>query len=170
MNESKQVDVPTPIQSERDRHGRLTAVAIDSDLPMPGAAQASWLVAIDGSKHSLAVAAQAVRLASLMTTPCLHLVNVQAWLGKEAAEAELPQRGWAATASARAVLDAAGLPWRLHLLMGEAPELIVTLAEHLGCAGIVIGSRGLSATEALLLGSVAYKVVNQSKLSVLLVR
>jgi nucleotide-binding universal stress UspA family protein len=39
--------------------------------------------------------------------------------------------------------------------MGETVDQIIALAGHVGCSRIVIGSRGLSVTKTLLLGSLA---------------
>ena len=72
--------------------------------------------------------------------------------------------------NACARLDANGLGWRLHVLMGEPAARIVELAHTLGSRGIVIGSRGLSATENLLLGSVAQRVIHTAGGAVLVVR
>ena len=44
------------------------------------------------------------------------------------------------------------------------------LAEALGSRGIIIGARGLSSVKALLLGSVAYKVIHTATVSVLVTR
>jgi nucleotide-binding universal stress UspA family protein len=170
MNQTAERAMPEPTLTERDSDGRLIGVAIDCAQPLPAAAESAWLVAVDGSAHSLRATAEAARLAGLMKGGAIHLLNVQPWLGKEAAESELPRRGWAATTAAREHLDASGIPWRLHVLMGDAAECIVALADHLGCGVIVIGSNGLGATEALLLGSVAYQVIHLSKASVLVVR
>jgi nucleotide-binding universal stress UspA family protein len=79
-------------------------------------------------------------------------------------------RGLAATDAAWALLDQDGVPWCLHIVMGEAADSIVALADSLGCHGIVIGSRGLGAAENLLIGSVAYKVIHSSRSAVLVVR
>ena len=68
------------------------------------------------------------------------------------------------------MLSASALPWQLHVVMGDAADAIVALSAHLGCQTIVIGSRGLGATENLLVGSVAYKVIHLSPVSVLVVR
>jgi nucleotide-binding universal stress UspA family protein len=169
MNQTAERVMPEPTLTERDSDGRLIGVVIDCAQPRPAAADNAWLVAIDGSAHSLRATAEAARLAGLMQGGSIHLLNVQPWLAKEAAQSELPRRGWAATAGARGLLDASGTPWRLHVRMGDAAECIVALAEHLGGV-IVIGSNGLGATEALLLGSVAHQVIHLSKASVLVVR
>jgi nucleotide-binding universal stress UspA family protein len=100
----------------------------------------------------------------------IDLVHVQPWLNMEAAETELPRCGWAATAQARQLLDAASVCWHLHVVMGEGAPEIVAKADALGSRGIAIGSRGLTVTESLLLGSVAYDVAHMAKLPVLIVR
>ena len=71
---------------------------------------------------------------------------------------------------ARQLLDAASVRWRLHVVMGEGAPEIASLADELCSRGIAIGSRGLTATESVLLGSVAYKVVHLARTSVLFVR
>lgn len=160
-----------PRAEQFDGEGRLISVTFES-APVQAAAAAAdrWLVALDGSGHSMHALAMAVRLAAESGTHALDLVNVQHWLSKEAAEIELPRRGWTAATDARALLDARGLGWRLHVWMGEPAARIVELAETLGSRGIVIGARGLTAGEALLLGSVAQQVIHTTHGAVLIVR
>lgn len=161
--------MPSPSRIDRDPDGRLIGLTLDGGAHTPpGGVQ--WLIAVDGSDHSLRAVAEAARMAAQLKDCTLHLVNVQHWLSREAAESELSARGWKATDKARALLNAAALPWQLHIVMGEAAESIVALSARLGCQTIVIGSRGLGATENLLVGSVAYKVIHLSPVSVLVVR
>jgi nucleotide-binding universal stress UspA family protein len=169
MNATYEPAMPTPGQTERDANGRLVAASFSSGGELTAAKNNAWLVAIDGSAHALRATAEAMQLAEQMRECTLHLANVQPWISKEAAEAELAQRGWTATAGARALLDAAGQPWQLHVAMGECAEQLVALARRLGCRGIVIGCRGLGATKSLLLGSVAQKVIHLSPIPVLVV-
>ncbi|MDP3412193.1 MAG: universal stress protein [Polaromonas sp.] len=163
--------VPAPDLQRRDDMGRLVAIvwhgagAADAS---PGSAR--WLVAVDGSPCSLRAVAMVVGLATLEKGAGVDLVHVPPWLNKEAAETELPRRGWAATAQARELLDAASVRWRVHVVMGEGAPEIASLADTLGSRGIAIGSRGLTATASLLLGSVAYQVVHLARLPVLIVR
>lgn len=166
-----QDDMPVPVTKQRDDMGRLVAVTWKSSDADQATPTDRWLVAVDGSVGSLRAVEMAGRMAATGQQGAgVDLVHVQSWLNKEAAETELARRGWAATAQARLFLDAAGLNWRLLSLMGEEAQEIVHAAEALGSCGIAIGSRGLTATESLLLGSVAYKVVHLAKSSVLLVR
>ena len=168
-NERTTAKQPAPSRMDRDANGRLTGLCFDSGKPFP-AQGTRWLVAVDGSDHSLHAVAQAVRLAEQIKDSSLDLVNVQHWLSREGAEAELGNRGWKAAEKACVLLAETRIPWQMHITMGEAAETIVALSARLGCQTIVLGSRGLSATENLLIGSVAYKIIHLSPTSVLLVR
>lgn len=168
--------VPAPAIERRDDIGRLIAMTWFGNGVHAESGNNRWLVAVDGSECSLRAVAMAARLAALGDNGEVDIVHVQAWLVKEAAETELARRSWAATAQARLLLDSASVRWRLHVLMGEAAAQIVGLAETPGLAGsngfngIVIGSRGQSMAESLMLGSVAEKVVHQVGLPVMIVR
>ena len=164
--------VPAPASERRDDIGRLVAVTwhgagagANTDT-----AGGRWLVAIDGSECSLRTLASTVQLVALGHDREVDLVCVQPWLVKEAAQTELPRRGWATTAQARELLDTAKVRWRLHVVLGDAAPEIASMADALGSSAIAIGSHGLTAAESLLLGSVAYKVVHLAKLPILIVR
>lgn len=166
MTRTESTPIPAPDRTACDELGRLVAVGWGT---APADHAGRWLVAVDGSPGALHAASMAAQLSAAGSPAGVDLVHVVAWLVKEAAEVELPRRGWHASADARALMDEAGIAWRLHVRMGEAAEQIVALARELGSRGIVIGSRGLTATESLLLGSVAYKVVHLGRVPVLLV-
>lgn len=160
-----------PCREQRDADGRRILVTFESKrLPSNLPAGDGWLVALDGSGHALNALALAMRLVIESGARVLDMVNVQPWLSKEAAETELGQRGLAVAAEACAMLDANELGWRLHVLMGEPAACIVEQAESLRSRGIVIGARGLTATETLLLGSVAQQVIHAARGAVLVVR
>ena len=165
-----QNDVPVPVAEQRDDMGRLVAVTWQGVAADQATRSDRWLVAVDGSAGSLRAVEMVARMVAVEQGAGVDLVYVQSWLNKEAAETELARRGWAATAQARQALAAAGVSWRLMSLLGEEAPEIVRLAEALSSRGIAIGSRGLTAAESVLLGSVAYKVVHLAKSSVLLVR
>lgn len=160
-----------PVLEQRDDIGRMVALTWHGASTDDGHGNERWLVAVDGSNYSLRAVAMAARLGVREEqVAAVDLVHVQSWLNKEAAETELARRGWAATAQARRLLEAAGIRWRLYALMGEEAPEIARLAEALGSLGIVMGSRGLTATESVLLGSVAQKVLHLAKTAVLIVR
>lgn len=163
--------MPKPWREQRDKDGRRIAVVFESSKVQPGAPPGEcWLVALDGSAYSMHALAMAIRLATESDVHVLDLIYVHPWLSKEAAEIELPLRGWAVTSDARAILDAREFGWRLHVLMGKPAPHIVGLADTLGSRGIVIGARGLTVTESLLLGSVAQRVIRAATRAVLVVR
>lgn len=170
MTSTTPAAIPAPDRTARDELGRLVAASWGVQPENHAGRASRWLVAVDGSDGSLRAAAMAARLIAAQARAEVDLVHVHPWLVKEAAEMELARRGWHATAAARARMDEAGIAWRLHVRMGEAAEEIVALAQELGSQGIAIGSHGLTATESLFLGSVAYKVVHLGKVPVLIVR
>lgn len=160
---------PALVGSERDSDGRLVALVFDSSPPLAVADANPWLVAVDSSENALRAIAHATEQASRMKACSLHLVHVQPWLAKEAAEAEFAPRALGATARARGVLDAGGLPWRLHVAMGDPAGCILSQSVQMRARILVIGSRGLNPVESLLFGSVAYKVMHLSTVPVLVV-
>lgn len=166
---SHPIDLPVASSCQRDADGRLVGLTFDSAPPLPAPATNPWLVAVDSSDNALRAVAQAATQAGAMTACALHLVSVQPWLSLEAAEAELARRAWHTTARASALLDVRGQPWRLHVAMGETAEKILALAGEIGCSRIVIGSRGLSVTESLLLGSLTSKLMHLSPRPVMVV-
>jgi nucleotide-binding universal stress UspA family protein len=161
--------IPALAGREHDADGRLVALDYDSTPPLPAPDANPWLVAVDSSDNGLRAVAYAAAQAAAMNACALHLVHVQPWLSKEAAEADLAHRALGASARARATLDAAGLPWRLHVAMGDPATRIIERAVQLRATGIVIGSRGLNVVESLLFGSVAYKVMHLSPMPVMVV-
>jgi len=170
MSSTTPTAVPAPDRTTRDDLGRLVAASWGAEPDSHAGRAGRWLVAVDGSEGSFRAASMAARLVGAEARTGVDLVHVHPWLVKEAAEVELARRGWHATAAARALMDEAGIAWRLHVRMGAAAEEIVALAQELDSLGIVIGSHGLTATESLFLGSVAYKVVHLGKVPVLIVR
>lgn len=63
-------------------------------------------------------------------------------------------------------------PYKVELFhtMGSPAEEIVNVAEERECSLIIVGNRGLGAFSRTLLGSVSNKVINTSKISVLVVK
>lgn len=155
--------------SEHDADGRLVGLQYDSVPPPEAAAGNPWLVAVDSSDNALRAVAHAADQAGRMKACALHLVHVQPWMAKEAAERELAQRALDATARARGLLDARNTPWRLHVAMGDPADRIIEQAVRLCATDVVIGSRGLNVVQSLLLGSVAYKVMHLSPVPVMVV-
>lgn len=139
----------------------------------------SWLIAIDGSVPSLKVIDYVItEAASRVTPPQLLLVNVQAplssditrFIDEKVVSDFHREAGDAALAQARQKLDAAGLAYSAHIMMGDAAPTLVEFAKDKACSLIVMGARGLGSVAGLLMGSVAVKVVKLSKVPVLVVK
>ena len=72
--------------------------------------------------------------------------------------------------SGEKLLKEAGVPYATEILRGPIASTIAERADALGCDGIVMGTRGMTALKNLVLGSVATKVVHASQLPVTLVK
>lgn len=71
---------------------------------------------------------------------------------------------------AAAALEAEEIPVVRELLEGPMAEAILSVAEARECDLIVMGARGLSDLQGLLLGSISHKVIQHAKCPVLVVR
>ena len=139
---------------------------------MTDATPYKFLLAIDGSAHANRAAEYLARRAAGLR-PCeVHLVNVLPL--RIAGLLTLQQQGLlleagSETATARRMLDAAGIAYRFHSEVGKPAERIVDLIRSQACDEVVVGSRGKSALDSLALGSVAYKIVHLSPVPVTVV-
>ena len=158
----------------------VRSVAMDT---APGAARVPGLkrvlVAVDGSKDSQKAAGQAITMRNESCDPAaleLHLVHVQrpfsgdvsTFIATQTLDEYYKERSDAALAPARALLDAAECSYKAHEKVGDPAPMIAALASQLGCDVIMMGTRGLGAGAAALLGSVAQGVVAHATVPVLL--
>ena len=139
------------------------------------------LLAVDGSKHSLKAVKCLIEHAGwYCEKPAVELVNVHlpvpkirgmgAVVGARQVRRYYDREGKAALSKARKLLDAAGIKYSAHILVGSVAESIVKEARLARCDFIMMGTRGMSAAANLLLGSCANRVVNISPIPVLLVK
>ena len=139
------------------------------------------LIAVDGSKHSLAAVQCVIDHAGwYRQKPTVELLTVHlpvptfhgmgAVIGKQHYERYYSEEGNDRLAAARQKLDAAEIPYSAHIAVGPIAESIVEKAMNTGCDLICIGSRGMTELGNALLGSTATKVLHLSKLPVLLVK
>ena len=77
--------------------------------------------------------------------------------------------GKLALSSARALLDRAEIPYGSEVRTGFVPSTIIQYARTMDCNGIVMGTRGMGTTEALL-GSIARQVIYLADVPVTLVK
>jgi nucleotide-binding universal stress UspA family protein len=67
-------------------------------------------------------------------------------------------------------LDAAGIPYKQRLELGDIAPTIVRVAREEGCGHIIMGTRGRGGFDKLLLGSVATEVLELTHVPVTLVK
>ncbi|HYU70578.1 MAG TPA: universal stress protein [Burkholderiales bacterium] len=139
------------------------------------------LLAVDGSKHSLKAVKCLIEHADwYREKPGVELVNVHlpvpklrgmgVVVGASQVRRYYDREARAALSKARKLLDAAGIKYSAHVLVGPVAESIVREARLARCDLIMIGTRGMNAAANLLLGSCANRVVNISPIPVLLVK
>jgi nucleotide-binding universal stress UspA family protein len=138
------------------------------------------LVPVDGSDNALRAVRYAVSARDLYREPVdIHLINVQRRVASGGVRMFIPQpqlndfyqeEGEAALKSARALLDAAGVPYHAHIAVGEEPESIARYAREHDCQLVVMGTRGMGTIANMLLGSVSSRTIHLSPVPVLLVK
>lgn len=136
------------------------------------------LVAVDGSEHSDQAVRYLVDFVREHVPVEIHVANVEpepvAWqthgMEEKAIDAHLAACGHHAIKSAHEILKAAGTSHHTHLARGDTAEVIVALADKLGCDTIVMGTRGLGAIPGFALGSITREVLHLSRLPVICVK
>src|SRR5450756_2390983 len=135
------------------------------------------LVPVDGSESSLRAVQFVLKKAPLYKEPLeIHLLNVQhPFPGTisgvhEQAERYHHDEGAKALADARKALDAAGLKYVYHIIVGEAGEVIARFVKDKNIEQVVMGTRGAGSVANMLLGTVATKVLHLVEVPVLLVK
>ena len=135
------------------------------------------LIAVDGSKPSLKALQALIDHSDWYREPpevelvTVHLpVPAVGRVPKSQLERYYVEEGEARLAPAKKKLDAAGVPYKAHVLVGAVAESIVKHARDKRCDLIYIGTRGMSAVGAAFIGSTATKVLHISETPVLLVK
>ncbi len=138
------------------------------------------LVPVDGSDYAMRAVEHAIKLAAERGPTELHFVTVypepviygeiQVYTSPEKMEEGLRKHGEDVQRPALAAAENAGVAHTGEILIGDVAELIARRAEELGCDGIVMGTHGRGAIGALVMGSIATKVVHMAKAPVTLVR
>jgi nucleotide-binding universal stress UspA family protein len=138
------------------------------------------LLPTDGSEVSVAALktllsrlhwfAQAPRLAVIHVHPSLPYARAVAWAGKDAVHRYYEEESGAVLAAAAAVLAPSGVAFEQAMRVGDPAHEIVRYAGEWGADLIAIGTKGHGAVAAVLLGSVAQKVIAASAIPVLLLQ
>jgi nucleotide-binding universal stress UspA family protein len=105
------------------------------------------LIPVDGSQRSLAAVRAALRegpsaverVDLLNVQPLLHR-HISRWIPRAQRDAWRAERGATALATAKALLESSGLPWRAHTVAGPVAAAISSTARALHSDEIVIGA------------------------------
>ncbi len=137
------------------------------------------LLPVDGSDNAGKAVADFIALLEwYKEKPELHLLNVQYSLHGNVSlfinQADIKQyhqeEGLRELQDTRALLDQAGIAYQHHIVVGDPAETIVRFASEEQFDQIVMGPRGKSGIQGLLLGSVTSKVMQLAKTPVLLMK
>ena len=139
------------------------------------------LLAVDGSKCSLDAVDCLIEHADwYRCKPAVELVTVHLpvpklpgmgmAVGKNQIQRYYEEEGEATLAMAKKKLGAAGIEFKASILVGQVAESIVQHAAKARCDLIFIGNQGRTAAANMMIGSIATKVLQLSKVPVLLVR
>jgi len=139
------------------------------------------LLAVDGSDNSAQAVRYLIGVRQDLREPetlDVHLLNVQRpvsgdvsrFVAGETLKEYHLEGSEQALAPARALLDAAGLKYQEHRLVGDPAQSIADAAQAHGCDLVVMGTRGMGGVAAGLIGSVAQAAVAQCNVPVLLVK
>lgn len=139
------------------------------------------LLAADGSDYASSAARHLIAMRSALRDGeqlAVHLVNVQRpvsgdvsrFVSGQTLDEYHRERGDAALAPVRALLDAAGIAHTDHCRAGDPGPTIARVAAEESCDMIVMGTRGLGTHTAALVGSVAQSTVANAAVPVLLVK
>ena len=137
------------------------------------------LVPVDGSRTSLRAVEHVVKLVQGREPMAVLLVNVQvppdSWevesFLKDSEVAALQDgRGNDALDAAGALLDAAGIAYERCVLHGPVARSIVAKAHEAGCDKIIMGARGESLIEEILIGSTTQAVIRATDIPVTVVK
>ena len=137
------------------------------------------LVPVDGSSTSERAVRHVIALAKGGDPIEVHLINVQEKadapeLGRFLKPDEIKRnqlaRGEAILAPRKKLLERAGLPCKTHVLIGDPAEKIAAFARRGGFDQIIMSTHGRTGLAALLMGSVATKVLHHATVPVTLVK
>ena len=140
------------------------------------------LLAVDGSESATRATQKLIETAGWFKEPLeVELVTVHlplpqvggfagAVVSHDMVEKYYSEEGGKALAPARKLLDAAGIRYVPHILVGEIAQSLVGHVQKTGSQMLYMGTRGMSAMSNLVVGSVATKVLHLSTVPVVLIR
>ena len=138
------------------------------------------LLPVDGSESSVRATEALIKMLAwykeqpvidLVTVhlPVPRLPNMGRVVSDDAIERYYAEESDAMLAPSTKALDAAGVTYTVHKLVGSIAETIVDHARRSGCDMIFMGTRGMTALSNMVMGSVATKVLHLAHIPVVLI-
>lgn len=134
------------------------------------------LVAVDGSKHSDKAAQYARGVARTQNAELVLLHcpgNIPRLIGgaaREKLQQDLEEAGRQLVANYQNLCEGFNVCYTIEVKIGDPANVLIKYAEENGVDLIVMGSRGLTDLEGLLLGSVTHHVLQRTCCPVLIIR
>ncbi|HZS66903.1 MAG TPA: universal stress protein [Burkholderiales bacterium] len=135
------------------------------------------LIAVDGSKpaeravrHVIGTAAAGMKQQVLLLNVQLEWAPARSKEEKDEGRRLHAEAADQATRRARALLEAAGLPYESAMRVGDEAGEIAALARARKCSQIVMGMRGRGAIARVVLGSVSLKTLRLAEVPVTIVK
>ena len=134
------------------------------------------LVAVDGSEHSVRAAERAIALGQIMDDSNIEILYI---LDGSKSKSDVLKYGDSDTASLKRkemlseyerMIGDAGIAHTTTILQGSPAETIIKHANEGNYDCLIIGSRGRSTVQTMILGSVSHKVMKYVKAPVLMVK
>lgn len=151
-----------------------------SDTAAAAPATRQWLVPFDGSDCALRSLRYAIGMARDARAGSIHVVTAQeqpyifgeieVYVSNEKMAEMQRVHSESLLAPAVTLLRESGVAFTTEVLVGHVAQTIAHRADELGCAGIVMGTRGKTAIGNLILGSVANQVVHFANVPVTLIK
>lgn len=138
------------------------------------------LVPVDGSENSLRAARYALQMAkthpsvevTLLTVACFYDAGYisDSWAKIELLDPRCEEIFAKRLDEVKKIFEDEGVPVSTELMTGEPGKVIKSYVEEKNIDKVVMGSRGFSPFKAMILGSIAYKVLSTVKVPVTIIK
>ncbi len=134
------------------------------------------LAAIDGSAYSLKVIDRAIEFAKMFDAEIVLVYCHKKFpklLGRPYRNqviSEIMSKTDEVTAPFVQKIKESGVNYQERFMEGPAASMIINVAEHENCEMIIMGSRGLSDLQGLIIGSTTHKVLHMAKCPVFVIK